>query len=105
MNQLLRAIAMVVLLFIATPETRAQMDPAKWQVGVNGGIFVYQGDLSPTDVGSYKTAKPSFGIYISKVLNPSLLLRTNLAVGKLYGNDAKYSDPVWRQQRNYKFTS
>src|SRR6185295_7593793 len=70
-----------------------------------GGIFVYQGDLTPSDVGSYNTVKPTFGLYVSRVLNPSLLLRTNLALGKLYGNDGKYNSPEWRKQRNYRFTT
>ena len=80
----------------------AQSDLSKWQIGVNGGMLVYQGDLSPSPVGSYKTVKPVFGINISRVLTPSLLLRTNLAFGKLYGNDSLYS-PEWRKQRSFSF--
>ncbi|MEO5891508.1 MAG: DUF6089 family protein [Ferruginibacter sp.] len=106
MNQFIQAVAVIFLfLIILSSESQAQIDWSKWQVGVNGGIFVYQGDLTPTDVGSYKTTKPAFGVYVSRILNPSFLLRTNLAVGKLYGNDAKYNTPVWRQQRNFNFTT
>lgn len=106
MNHPVQAIVLLVLFFIGhIPDTGAQMNLSKWQVGVNGGIFVYQGDLTPSDIGSYNTIKPTFGLYVSRILNPSLLLRTNLAVGKLYGDDAKYIAPIWRQQRNYKFTT
>src|SRR3954468_6948440 len=106
MNRFVQAFALVVLLCTAhIYSASAQTGWSKWQIGVNGGIMVYQGDLTPSDLGSYKTMKPTFGAYISRVLSPSLLLRTNLAVGKLYGDDAKYSSPAWRQERNYKFTT
>jgi hypothetical protein len=106
MNHPIQALALVVLLFITgISGTQAQIDLSKWQVGANGGIFVYQGDLTPSDVGSYKTIKPAFGFYVSRVLNPSLLIRTNVAIGKLYGNDSLYDSPKWRQQRNYNFTT
>ena len=106
MKHLIQSITLIVVLFlINNPGIRAQTGLSKWQVGVNGGIFVYQGDLTPSDIGSYKTIQPVFGGYVSRILNPSLLLRTNFAFGKLSGNDAKYSDPEYRQHRNYKFTT
>ncbi|MEO7766793.1 MAG: DUF6089 family protein [Ferruginibacter sp.] len=106
MKHPIQLVTLTVLLFIAgSTNTRAQINLSKWQVGVNGGIFVYQGDLTPSDVGSYKTVMPAFGFYISRILNPAFLLRTNVAFGKLYGDDAKYNSPVWRQQRNYGFAT
>ncbi len=104
MTQTIKAVAFIALLFIAgTNCIKAQLDFSKWQIGVNGGIMIYQGDLTPSDIGSYKTIKPTFSLYISRILNPSFLLRTNVAFGKLHGNDAKYNSPVWRQERNYSF--
>ncbi|MCW3089123.1 MAG: thrombospondin type 3 repeat-containing protein [Ferruginibacter sp.] len=106
MKHPIQSIAFTVALFLAgISSARAQSGAAKWQVGINGGMLIYQGDLTPSDMGSYQTAQPVFGLYVSRVLNPSFLLRTNLAVGKLYGNDAKYDSPIWRKERNYKFTS
>lgn len=106
MNHPIRSVALIIFLLTASVAgAQAQTNLSKWQVGLNGGIFVYQGDLTPSDVGSYNTAKPALGLYISRVLNPSLLLRTNLTLGKLYGNDANYDNPAWRRQRNYRFTT
>ena len=106
MNTFFQSLASIAILFITgMPGAGAQIDLSKWQVGVNGGIFVYQGDLTPSVLGSYKTMRPVFGGYVSRILTPSLLLRTNLAFGKLSGDDAKYSDPEFRQHRNYKFTT
>ena len=83
----------------------AQLNLSKWQVGINGGVFVYQGDLTPSTLGSYKTLQPAAGFYISRILNPSFILRTNLAFGKLAGSDARYKEPAYRQQRNLSFSS
>ncbi len=84
---------------------KAQINVSNWQVGVNGGIFVYQGDLTPSTLGSYKTVKPTLSVYVSRILSPSFLLRTNLAVGQLKGDEAKYSSPAYRRQRNLSFTT
>ena len=106
MGNSVQSLALTVFLFVAcSARTEAQLDLSKWQIGVNGGMFIYQGDLSPETFGSYKTVQPVAGLYVSRILNPSFLLRTNLAIGKLYGNDAKYNTPEWRQQRNYSFTT
>lgn len=104
-NHLLSTSLTAFLLMIGVVVSQAQINLSKWQVGVNGGIFVYQGDLTPTVTGSYKTMQPVAGLYVSRILNPSLLLRTNLSIGRLKGDDAQYSSPVWRQQRNYSFVS
>ncbi len=97
---------MISLLMIgAASSAYAQPDLSKWQVGINGGVLIYQGDLTPSQFGSYKTMKIGFGAYVSRILSPSFILRTNLALGRLKGDDAKYSNPDWRQQRNFNFTS
>jgi hypothetical protein len=106
MNNFFQSMSLICFLFITDiPAARAQINLSKWQVGVNAGIFVYQGDLTPSDLGSYKTIQPVIGGYFSRIFNPSLLLRTNFAFGKLSGNDSKYSNPEFRQHRNYNFTT
>ena len=95
-----------VAIFMSTVGiSSAQLNLAKWQVGVNAGVFVYQGDLTPETLGAYKTLKPGWGLYISRILTPSFLLRTNFASGQLLGSDARYSRPAYRQQRNLRFTT
>ncbi|MEO6550746.1 MAG: DUF6089 family protein [Ferruginibacter sp.] len=105
MKSCIRLSASIVLLFIGAFGVKAQTNWNKWQLGINGGIFIYQGDLTPADIGSYKTADPAIGFYVSRVLNPSFLLRTNVTFGKLHGDDARYNSPIWRKERNYSFTS
>ena len=95
----------IIVLIGSIGIANAQLDLSKWQFGVNGGVFVYQGDLTPSALGSYKTLRPTLGINISRVLNPSFLLRTNMALGQLRGNEASYKNPPYRQQRSLSFTS
>lgn len=83
----------------------AQIDLSKYEVGLSGGVFVYQGDLTPNAIGSYRTLKPQLALHLYRILTPSFSVRLNINRGKLYGNDAKYSNPDWRQQRNFNFTT
>lgn len=83
----------------------AQTDNPKYEFGLNLGFLVYQGDLTPEKFGSFKTQRLSFGLHTSKIINPSFSVRANLALGKLKGDDALYSSPAYRQQRNFNFTT
>jgi opacity protein-like surface antigen len=95
----------VAIFLSTTSNSNAQLNLSRWQVGINAGVFVYQGDLTPETLGSYKTLKPGWGLYISRILTPSFLLRTNFAAGQLLGSDARYGSPAYRQQRNLRFTT
>lgn len=83
----------------------SQTDKPEYEFGVNLGFLLYQGDLTPEKSGSFKTQKIELGLHASRILGPFFSLRTNLAFGKLKGDDAKYSTPEFRQQRNFNFTS
>ncbi len=83
----------------------AQINFFKYELGISAGTFVYQGDLTPQYMGSYKTLKPVLNIYMNEIISPVFLLRTNLALGGLKGDDAKYSSPAYRLQRNFNFRS
>ena len=78
---------------------------SKFEIGLNAGVFVYQGDLTPSQFGSYKTLKPGLSLFVNRIVSPLFSLRTNLALGGLKGDDAKYLIPAYRQQRNFNFKS
>lgn len=106
MNHFIQASALLILTIIFRPTAIiAQSTEGKWQIGISSGILVYQGDLIPSGIGAYNTVKPSIGLHISRVLSPYLLLRTNLAIGSLCGNDSLYDHPEWRKERNFRFTT
>lgn len=83
----------------------AQISTSKYEIGVQAGTFIYQGDLAPSDAGSYKTIRPQFGIFASRLLSSSFAFRLNFDAGSVSGNDARYSHPSWRQDRNFQFSS
>jgi OOP family OmpA-OmpF porin len=83
----------------------AQSERPKYEFGVNIGFLVYQGDLTPKQLGSFETQKLSLGFHAAGIMSRSFSWRGNLLLGKLKGDDAKYSDPEYRQQRNFNFTS
>ena len=106
MNSIPKKAILVTTFFIGSRlSSYAQPDFSKYEVGINAGSFIYQGDLTPSALGSFKTWKPAFGISLSRILNRSFSVRLNLALGEIKGDDAKYSSPAWRQQRNFNFNS
>jgi hypothetical protein len=107
MNALLRkGIGIALLFFYGNSETYAQIDLSKFEVGLAGGTFIYQGDLTPSPIGSYRTWRPAVNLFVNRILSSSFSLRTSLFYGGLRGDDAAYSNPDWRRQRalNFKAT-
>ena len=104
MNIVLKeAVFMMIILYCHNLAIHAQTNKPKFQFGAGAGAFIYQGDLAPSSLGSYKTIKPVINLFAAKFFSSSLSLRANLAFGGLKGDDAKYSNPGYRQQRNFNF--
>lgn len=76
-----------------------------YEVGLNAGGFIYQGDLSPSLLGSYKTMRLGVGISVSRRISKAVSVRANVVHSQLKGDDTKYNSPVWRPYRNFKFSS
>jgi hypothetical protein len=106
MKSFLKEIFCVIVILVRTQFTsEAQTNSPKFQLGISAGTFIYQGDLTPSALGSYKTLRPAINLFASKFLSSSFALRGNLAFGELRGNDAAYDHPEYRQQRNFNFRS
>jgi hypothetical protein len=105
MNAFLRKGVGIALLFFANSEIHAQINLSKLEIGLTGGIFIYQGDLTPSQFGSYRTLRPTANLFVNRILSASFSLRTSLFYGGLNGNDAAYKNPEWRQQRNFNFVT
>ncbi len=97
------AICVLILIYGYSPALHSQTNNPKFQFGAGAGAFIYQGDLAPSSLGSYKTIKPVINLFAAKFFSPFLSLRANLAFGGLKGDDAKYNDPAYRQHRNFNF--
>ncbi len=83
----------------------AQQAKPVYELGVNLGFLVYQGDLTPRRFGALETQKFALGFSGAKLLSSSFAIRGNLLFGKLKGDDARYEQPEWRRQRNFYFSS
>ncbi len=101
----LKKVMMAVFIFTAASASAQIKSSYKWMIGVNGGIMIYQGDLTPSTFGSYKTPSATFGIHLSRILNPYFAIRGNLVFGRLKGDDCAYANPSWRRARNLQFSS
>jgi hypothetical protein len=94
-----------VFLLFSISQVSAQSRKSAYELGVHIGTFIYQGDLTPTAVGSFNTAAFSVGINAKKKLSNNVSLRMEVNTGGLKGDDSKYVHPAWRQQRNLRFNA
>lgn len=76
-----------------------------YEFGFNSGLMVYQGDLSLGRVGSIKTQKLFIDLNVTRLLGDHFSFKANFTLGKLKGDDAKYSSPDYKRHRNFNFTS
>jgi hypothetical protein len=84
---------------------RAQIMQSKYAFGINAGTFIYQGDLTPSAIGSFKTPGLAIGLNASRYLTNRFSIRLDLNFGRLKGADSAYKNPEWRQQRNLAFNA
>jgi hypothetical protein len=101
----IRKAVIFICIAFATNTSEAQSSIPKYEFGIMGGAFIYQGDLAPSDAGSYQFLKPSWQIFVSKIWNENFSARINIARGSINGDDARYATPAWRQTRNFNFNT
>ncbi|MEJ7737256.1 MAG: DUF6089 family protein [Chitinophagaceae bacterium] len=94
-----------ILLSLSSLNLTAQSNSSKYEMGINVGTFIYQGDLTPNAYGSLKTPSFVLGINGSKRLSNAFAIRLDLNIGKLKGDESTYSNPAWRKQRAFAFKS
>jgi Domain of unknown function (DUF6089) len=73
-------------------------------LGITGNV--YQGDLTPSVLGSIKDLKLGIsGMLRYPLVDKKVYVRGILNVSTLKGDDAQFDTPEWRQHRNYSFTT
>lgn len=106
MNSIFKAIIPTLLIIAAgNKKSSAQFIPSKFEIGINAGTLVYQGDLSTNVFGYTKSLKPAIGIWASRSFDDYFSLRANLVRGEIGADESTYTSPAWRQHRNLKFNS
>lgn len=99
-------LTLVVLCLLSTSvPAGAQASLPAYEFGVNLGLVMYQGDLTPHRLGAVETQKLAVGLHASRIMSASFSVRAQLLFSKLKGDDALYSSPEYRQQRNFTFHS
>jgi opacity protein-like surface antigen len=93
----------VFVFMLATQKTLAQFTPSKWEIGINAGTLIYQGDLSGNTFGYTNCLKPAVELWVSRSLDAYFSIRANLLQGSLYADESTYSGPPWRTHRNLAF--
>ena len=93
----------LILLALSPGHAHAQLRLDNYSFGLRLGTFVYQGDLTPSPIGSFRTPSFSWGLSVARKLRGPFSTRLDLNSGGLRGNDAAYSTPAWRQQRAFRF--
>lgn len=94
-----------LLILANTYKIQAQTNLTGWQIGAGIGNAVYQGDLTPSKLGSYKKLDPAFSINVSKYLSASIKLRSSLSFGTIEADERRYTQSTFRQQRSLSFSS
>ncbi len=105
MRSMAKKIAWLIPLVTYSHFIYAQFYTHRYEAGIGAGTFVYQGDLTPSDAGSYQTIAPNIGFFAARILNRSFSVRANFTFGKLKGDDARYEKPEYRRQRNFNFST
>ncbi|MEI9946765.1 MAG: DUF6089 family protein [Chitinophagaceae bacterium] len=98
-------IAAVIVFSLYHFTAGAQLNVPKYEIGAGIGAYVYQGDLTPSFSGSFRTMRVGINIHGSKIMSRSFMVRANLAFAGLRGDDAGYDDPEYRKQRAFNFRS
>jgi hypothetical protein len=101
----IKTVLATVCIYANALSATAQNKFSKYEVGLTGGVFVYQGDLTPQTLGSYKTLTPQIGLRVYRIVTPSFSARLNITGGKLRGDEGVYNNPEFRKQRNFNFNT
>jgi hypothetical protein len=98
-------ISIIFVIILTSQKTLAQFVPSKWEIGMNTGTLIYQGDLSENSLGYTKSLKPSVELWVSKSLDAYFSIRINLLQGSLDADESTYFTPAWRRHRNLAFNT
>lgn len=77
-----------------------------WTMGVNLGAYIYQGDLTPSVAGSWKTARPGLELSLTKQVTGHMTLKYALVLASLIGDDTRYkNEQEYRGYRQFYYKS
>ncbi|MDB5252604.1 MAG: thrombospondin type 3 repeat-containing protein [Flaviaesturariibacter sp.] len=95
--------ALAALFVVVGLSGRAQSTAVRTAIGLQASGFVYQGDLTPAPLGSYKSLRPGLALWVERQAFPRVSLRAQLLLGSISASDGSYATPAWRRQRDLAF--
>lgn len=98
-------LALPFCLLACAQAASAQFKTQVYELGVHIGQYVYQGDLTPSSLGAFRSGGNAFGITVMRTLKSGFSLRASFDHGSFGANDALYSSPAYRQERNFRFSA
>ena len=105
MNVIPRIVLFAGILLSCVVDSHAQTNLHHFEAGVNTGTLLYQGDLVSSSFGSFKGAKPNLQFWLAKPFSPYLSWRASLLFGSVSADESRFSNPFWKQLRNFSFSS
>ncbi len=94
----------IILVFFICSNISAQKNSI-YEIGINAGTLIYQGDIATSDIGNFQGLKPAFSFYVNKQLHNYFSARANLVLGSFSADESKMSSPDWKQHRNFSFST
>ena len=95
--------ALVLATAIAEAQPPARTRGIVQEIGITAGGLIYQGDLSPSPAGSWKTPGPALSLQATSLRSARTALRAGLLLGRIRGDEGLYGVPDFRKERNLAF--
>jgi len=76
-----------------------------WEIGISGGFTAYAGDVNEESYFDYKTREIGYGFLVRRHIGPAFAVRFNYLGGKIAGDESHFTEPYWRSERAFKFTT
>lgn len=94
-------VVLFLVVFCSSAVAFSQYKSSTYEVGIQAGTLLYQGDLTFNPVGSYEYIKPSWSMYALKEMDQHFSLRAQIARGKFAEDEVAYRwvNPHWKQER------
>lgn len=106
MKLIIKTISLTAFVIILSlTRSGAQKPHYSYEAGINLGTFFYQGDLIRSPFGSFKGVKPMTQLYVAKEFSPYLSYRIAVAFGSVSADESLFTNPSWKQLRNFSFSS
>lgn len=103
MNAIAKRLLLLLITSCSFVALQAQPGRYQYEIGINAGTFLYQGDLLRSKYGSFKAVGPVLQAWVGKPFSSYLSWRANLTIGSLQADESEFSSPSWKQLRNFSF--